>query len=111
MGSNLLTIGCRYSKGVFGCLHEAQPGPRGKETEYFGWLHTLLGLHSTKLKAPLGLARWKRSDRQFLASQAEASASERALARVETGGMRGDYVRSSSTSSKLLSNLLSSLSL
>ena len=56
----------------------------------FGCLDLLLGLHRTLLKAAQSLARWKYSNRQFLASQAEPSASERALARVETGGMRGD---------------------
>ena len=73
----------------------------------FGCLVSLLGLHRTFLKAAQRLTRWKRSNRQFLASQAQASASEGALGRVEMGEMRADYVMSSSTSSKLLSNLLS----
>lgn len=54
----------------------------------FGWLHLLLGLHITKLKAHLSLACWKRSDRQFLASLAEASAHGGSLARGEMGGIR-----------------------
>ena len=77
----------------------------------FGSPHTLLGLHRTLLKAPLGLARWKRKDRQFLWSQAEGKGSELAPALGETGGMGGVYLVSSSTSTKLLSNLLSSMPL
>ena len=42
-------------------------GPR-----LFGYPHTLFSLHSTILKASLGLARWERPNRQFPESQARA---------------------------------------
>ena len=58
-----------------------------KEFESFDCPYSLLGLHSTELEAPLGLTRWKRSDRQFLASQAEASAQGGPLAQEEMGGI------------------------
>ena len=72
----------------------------------FGCLVSLLALHRTLLKAVQSLVRWKPRNQQFLVSQVELSATEWALARVKTGGMPSDYLSSSSTSIKLLSNLL-----
>ena len=55
----------------------------------FGCLVFLLGLHRTLLKAAQSLARWKRSDRQFLASQAECGARSHGRVRGEgEGGWR-----------------------
>lgn len=48
--------------------------PAREESGPFDCLRLLCDPHGTNLKAHLGLARWKHSDRQFLASQAEASA-------------------------------------
>ena len=50
----------------------------------FGSSHTLLSLHSTVLKAPLGLASWQRPNRQILHSQA------RAMLRGARGWLSGD---------------------
>ena len=62
--------------------------PTREESVLFGCLHLPCVPHGTNLKAHLAVARWKRSDRQFLASQAEASAQGGPLARGEMGGIR-----------------------
>src|SRR4051812_15325621 len=56
----------------------------------FGCVCSLCVPHGTKIKAHLVLARWKRSYRQLLASQAEASTHGGPLARGEMRGIRGD---------------------
>ena len=52
--------------------------------QLFGSPHTLFSPHSTVLKAPLGLARWERPNRQFPESQA------RAMLRGARGWLSGD---------------------
>ena len=54
--------------GAFCRPHIPQPGPRKKKMDRF-YPHSLLGLHSMNIKAPMGLHPEERSNHPFLWSQ------------------------------------------